>query len=192
MKLSKSFIIFVFVLSVSSTFSWTVVKTKGDLLKSLQFTMYCLSIKFNLIGPNLVMTLDHHEKNHQLLRETTITRILPYYNPHISALDDEYYGRSSLYMDKINQGELQHYVLYHSRSVVKDIRVGDRLRDAAERLVRKIVRQRLRMKGLGKTTLPIVDLRKLNPNERVDYKENVIDAIGHQKHLVFINEETKI
>jgi len=38
-------------------------KTKGDLLKSLQFTMYYLSIKFNLIGPTLVMTLNHHQEN---------------------------------------------------------------------------------------------------------------------------------
>ena len=61
------------------------------------------------------------------------------------------------------------------------------LKVAAERLGEKIVRQRLRMKGLGKTPLHIVDLRKLSLNARVSCKENVINAIGHQKHLVFIN-----
>ena len=69
---------------------------------------------------------------------------------------------------------------------------NENLKVAAERLGGKIVDQRFRMKKLGKTPLHIVDLRKLSSNERVDYKENVINAIGHQKHLVFINEETKI
>ena len=109
MKFSKSFTIFVFVLSVSSTFSWTMRKTKGDLLKSLQFSMYYLSIKFNLIGPNLVM---HHQENQQLLTSARVTRVLPSYNRHSSALDDPYYGRSKVYM-----GKMESYVSYRSESV---------------------------------------------------------------------------
>ena len=91
MKFSKSIVVFVFVLSVSSTFSWRMRKTKGDLLKSLQFTMYVLAIKLNLIGPTLVMTLNHHQENQQF---GIVSRVLPYYNLPISALDDPYYDFS--------------------------------------------------------------------------------------------------
>ena len=52
--------------------------------------------------------------------------------------------------------------------------------------------QRLRMQDLGKTPLHIVDLRKLSPNEKLDYKQNLINTIGHSKDLVFLREETKI
>ena len=68
---------------------------------------------------------------------------------------------------------------------------NDNLKVAAERMGGKIVKQRSRMQGLGKIPLHVVDLRKLSPNERVEYKENVINAIGHSKHLVFLNEGTK-
>ncbi len=66
------------------------------------------------------------------------------------------------------------------------------LKAAAERMGRKIVDQRLRMQDLGKTPLHIVDLRKLPPNEKIDYKQNVINTIGHSKDLRFLHEETKI
>jgi len=66
------------------------------------------------------------------------------------------------------------------------------LKAAAERMGGKIVAQRLRMQDLGKTPLHIVDLRKLSPNEKLDYKQNLINTIGHSKDLVFLREETKI
>jgi hypothetical protein len=44
----------------------------------------------------------------------------------------------------------------------------------------------------GKNPLHIVDLRKLNPSEKTNYKQNVINTIGNSKDLVFINEEVKI
>ena len=119
MKFSKSIVVFVFVLSVSSTFSWTMQKTKGDLLKSLQFTMYCLSIKFNLIGPNLVMALDQYQ--YQSSQE--ICRALPYYT---SGYSNDYYNSSKLYMAK-----MESYVSYRSESIVKEVRGGGRLEDAA-------------------------------------------------------------
>jgi hypothetical protein len=56
----------------------------------------------------------------------------------------------------------------------------------------KIVSQKLRMQDLGKTPLHIVDLRKLSPNEKLDYKQNLIKTIGHSKDLAFLREETKI
>ena len=66
------------------------------------------------------------------------------------------------------------------------------LKAAAERMGGKIVAQRLRIYDLGKTPLHIVDLRKLSPNEKLDYKQNLINTIGHSKDLVFLREETKI
>ena len=48
------------------------------------------------------------------------------------------------------------------------------------------------MQDLEKTPLHIVDLRKLSPNEKLDYKQNLIKTIRHSKDLVFLHEETKI
>ena len=69
---------------------------------------------------------------------------------------------------------------------------NDNLEFAATRMGEKIVEQRSHMKDLGKNPLHIVDLRKLSPNERLYYKENIVNAIGHSKDLVFMNEETKL
>jgi hypothetical protein len=66
------------------------------------------------------------------------------------------------------------------------------LDQAAKHLAEKILNQRLRIQGYGKNPLHIVNLIKLDPNERMDYKQNVINAIGSSKDLVFINEEVKI
>ena len=47
------------------------------------------------------------------------------------------------------------------------------------------------MKSYGKTPLHIVDLRKLNTSEKTYFKQNVIDAIGISKDLIFVNDEVK-
>ena len=65
------------------------------------------------------------------------------------------------------------------------------LKAAAERMGKKITQQRSRMKSYGKTPLHIVDLRKLNTSEKTYFKQNVIDAIGISKDLVFVNDEVK-
>ena len=65
------------------------------------------------------------------------------------------------------------------------------LKAAAERMGKKIIRQRSRMQGYGKRPLHIVDLRKLNISEKTSFKQNMIDAIGTSKDLVFVNEEAK-
>lgn len=58
---------------------------------------------------------------------------------------------------------------------------------AAQRVGRKIVKQRSRMKGLGKMPLHIINLRKLSPVQRMNYQQTIINTIGHSKHIVFIN-----
>lgn len=125
MRYSKSILIFLFVSSTTSAFYYALKRTNGNISKSIMFTMYFLSIKIGLIGPNLVMTLE----NQQLLTESRFTRVLPFYHPYISASNDEYCGRSILYMDKI--GQPVHSISYYSESVIKDIRAGGRLEDAA-------------------------------------------------------------
>lgn len=65
------------------------------------------------------------------------------------------------------------------------------LKAAAERMGKKITKQRSRMQSYGKTPLHIVDLRKLNTSEKTYFKQNVIDAIGISKDLVFVNDEVK-
>ena len=39
--------------------------------------------------------------------------------------------------------------------------------------------------------LHIVDLKKLNTSEKTFYKQNVINAIGIFKYIVFVNDEVK-
>ena len=70
-------------------------------------------------------------------------------------------------------------------------RGNEDLEAAAERMGKKIKQQRSRMQNYGKTPLHIVDLRKLNTSEKTDFKQNVIDAIGISKDLVFVNDEVK-
>ena len=76
------------------------------------FAMYFLAIKISLIAPNVPSKLDDHQPNPQL-----VNRVLPFYNRYVSVLDD--YHRSGLYIDKIEQPVPQHYVSYHSQSVIK-------------------------------------------------------------------------
>lgn len=66
------------------------------------------------------------------------------------------------------------------------------LNAAAEKMDGKIVAQRLRIQDLGKTPFHIVNLKKLRLNEKLDYKQNLINTIGHSKDLVFIRQEIKI
>ena len=70
-------------------------------------------------------------------------------------------------------------------------RGNEDLEATAERMGKKIEQQRSRMQNYGKTPLHIVDLRKLNTSEKTDFKQNVIDAIGISKDLVFVNDEVK-
>ena len=123
MKFSKSILIFLLVSSVSGAFFYALYRTNGDVFKSLQFALYFLAIKIGLIGPNLPPKLNQDQPTQQL-----VSRVA--YNPYVSVLDD--YRRSGLYMDKI---EHQHYVSYHSQSVIKELRAGSRVTDAAWLLI---------------------------------------------------------
>jgi hypothetical protein len=58
---------------------------------------------------------------------------VPVYNPYVSVLDD--YRPFGLYMDKIEQPVPRHYVSYHSQSVIKQLRAGSRLNEAAWLLI---------------------------------------------------------
>jgi hypothetical protein len=69
---------------------------------------------------------------------------------------------------------------------------NENLDQAAEHVADLIINQRVRFQRYGKNPLHIVNLIKLDPNERADYKQNVINTIGSSKDLVFINEEVKI
>ena len=132
MKYSKSILIFLFVSSTLSTFYYALKRTNGNLGKSLQFTMYYLSIKFNLIGPNLVMTLDQHYPNQQqLVAKTRVSRVLPFYHPYISASDEYYYRPSRLYMSQTEMGALVPQYP-HSASAITELRAGSRYDDVKQ------------------------------------------------------------
>jgi len=127
MKFSRSILIFLFVSSILGAFSYALYRTDGNVYKSILFTLYFLAIKISLIGPNVPLKLDHHQPNQQLVSR-------PVSNPYVSILDD--YHPSGLYMDKIQRPVPQHYVSYHSQSVINELRAGDsRVREAAWLLI---------------------------------------------------------
>ena len=120
MKPSKSIIIFVFVLSISSTFSWTMQKTKGDILKSLQFTVYFLGIKISLIGPIVIDRFEPPQLNPARVIES---QVLPCY----TASDDYYVRPPLVYMGETKMGILAQYA--YSASPIADLRAGSRSED---------------------------------------------------------------
>ena len=94
------------------------------------FTMYFLAIKIGLIGPNVPLELNQHQPNPKLVSRIQTGAV---YNPYVSVLYN--YRGSGLYMDKIEHPIPQHYVSYHSQSVIKELRAGSRLTEAAWLLV---------------------------------------------------------
>ncbi len=219
MKFSKSILIFLFVSSTLSAFYYALKRTDGNVYQSIMFTMYFLAIKIGLIAPNLPLKLDHHQPTQQLVSRVNKVE-LPGYHPYLSVYND--YRPSGLLMDSIERYSLVPQYSYSQDAInelragkskvdadfeiegpgpydVADVKIpinwgkrNEDLKAAAERMGGKIVAQRLRMQDLGKTPLHIVDLRKLSPNEKLDYKQNLINTIGHSKDLVFLREETKI
>ena len=121
MRYLKSILIFLFVSSTLSAFYYALNRTNGNLGKSIMFTMYYLSIKLNLIGPNLVMTLDQHYPNQQQL--VAKTRFLPFYHPYISSLDDYYYRPSRLYMIQTEMGAIVTQYSHSARAITQ-LRAG--------------------------------------------------------------------
>ena len=122
--MKKSILIFSLVSFTTSAFYYALKRSNGNLGQSIMFSMYCLSIKFNLIGSNLVMGLNQYYSNQQEL--VARTKVLPFYHPYIWSSNDEYYDRCKVSMSKIEP-----YVSYDFQSVVKKVRGGGRLEDAA-------------------------------------------------------------
>ena len=120
MKFSKSILIFLLASCTVSAFYYSLKRTNGDIGKSIMFTVYFLAIKVGLIGPNVGMLLDKDQVTQEVIR------VLPSYTSDYW----DYYDRGSrIYMDKIEEGV--DYVSYHSKSVIKDVRAGSRVSDAA-------------------------------------------------------------
>ncbi len=111
-------------------FCYALNRTNGNVYKSIMFTVYFLAIKIGLITTNVPSKLDQHQPSPQLVSRV---RTVPVYNPYVSVLDD--YRPFGLYMDKIEQPVPQHYVSYHSQSVIKQLRAGLRLNEAAWLLI---------------------------------------------------------
>lgn len=85
--------------------------------------VYFLAIKIGLIGPNVPLELNPDQPNSQLVSRIQTRAV---YNPYVSVLDN--YRPSGLYMDK---SVPQHYLSDHSQSVIKELRAGSRLTEAA-------------------------------------------------------------
>jgi hypothetical protein len=130
MKISRSILILLFISSIIVAFSYALNRTNGNVYKSIMFTVYFLAIKIGFIITNVISKLDQHQPSPQLVSKV---RTVPVYNPYVSVLDD--YRPFSLYMDKIEQPVPRHYVSYHSQSVIKQLRAGSRLNEAAWLLI---------------------------------------------------------
>jgi len=128
MRLSRSIVIFLFILSIIGAFYYGLNRTNGNLYKSIMFTMYFLAIKFDLTTMNVPSKLDQHQQSPQL-----VVRTLPVYNPYVSVLND--YRPFGLYIDKFEQSVPRHHVSYYSQSVIKELRAGSRLNEAAWLLI---------------------------------------------------------
>lgn len=129
MRYSKSILIFLFVLSTTNVFYWSLKRNKGNIGQSTIFAMYfflCLKIDPNAFLPKVKRRLDQDQSSQKIIR------VVPGSNLNYS---DSNYGRSKIYMTKI---EPEHYMtkiepgyFLHSKSVIKDVRAGGRLKDAA-------------------------------------------------------------
>ena len=122
MKFSKSILIFLFISSLSGAFIWAMLKTNGNLLKSLQFTFIVLAFKMGLIGTNNLLESNQSDSNRQLVNSVNKVEP-PRYNPYLSVYDD--YRPSGLYMGNIQRPVSQHDLSYHSQSVINELRAGD-------------------------------------------------------------------
>jgi hypothetical protein len=133
MKISRSILILLFVSSIIVAFSYALNRTNGNVLKSLQFALYFLAIKIGLIAPNILLELNQYQPNQELVSRVQL-QPPPIYNPYVSVLGD--YRPSGLYMDNIYRPVSQHYLSYHSQSVINELRAGDsRLTQAAWLLI---------------------------------------------------------
>ena len=87
MKFSKSILIFLFLASTVSIFYYALKRTDGNVGKSIMFTIYFLSIKIVLIGPNLPLKLDQDQPTQQLVSRVNKVE-LPGYHRYLSVYDD--------------------------------------------------------------------------------------------------------
>ena len=128
MRISRSILIFLFISSISSAFYYGLKNTDGNVLKSIQFTMYFLAIKLDLVSLNTYPKLNQPSEPQQIA-----LRHSPIYNPHVSALNDYNSRTLGLYMNKVSQIARPHHVLYRSRaeSTVRDLRSGSILSETA-------------------------------------------------------------
>jgi hypothetical protein len=126
MKFSKSILIFLFVSSVSGAFYYELKRTNGNVFISLQFALYFLAIKIGLIAPNLAPKLDQDQSIQQPICMVIKS---PVYHPYVSLYNE--YRPSGLLMDKIEHPVPRPYVSYYSESVIKELRAGSRLNEAA-------------------------------------------------------------
>ncbi len=121
MKFSKSILIFLFVSSILSAFSYALNRANENVYKSVLFTLYFLSIKIGLIGPNIPFELDYHQPNQQLVSRVNKVQHLAVYHPYVSLFDD-YHRPSGLYIDNVQRPVSQKY---HSESVINELRAGE-------------------------------------------------------------------
>jgi hypothetical protein len=55
---SRNIIVFLFLSSCCGAFFYALIRTDGNVLKSLQFALYFLAIKIGLIAPNVLLKLN--------------------------------------------------------------------------------------------------------------------------------------
>ena len=144
MKFPRSVLIYLFLMTILTAFNWAMIKTNGNILKSLQFTGVVIAFKMGLIRTENILESNQSNSNRQV--GSSLTQLeSPGYHPYLSLEND--YRPSGLFMDSIERSSVVSQYSY-SQNAIKNLRAGDRISEAAW-LVITILMLRLQEHGVG-------------------------------------------
>lgn len=121
MKLPKTMLIFLFVISSIGVFNYALKRTEGNIYHSTLFLLYFLGIKTGLIKLKVPVEFTSSQSNQE-----SVNRIVksPGYHPYVSYYNDYYdnYRPFQLYMNKIQDEVPKYDVSSHSYSTITQLR----------------------------------------------------------------------
>ena len=121
LKYSRSILIFLFISSTVTAFSYALYQTNGNVGNSIMFTMHYLLIKIGLIEPIILIS---YEPYHLDQPRVVVNRLLPCY----TAEDGCYARPSRLYMGETKIGPIAPQYSHHA-SQMTELRAGSRAED---------------------------------------------------------------
>lgn len=120
LRYSKSILLFLFVSSILSAFKYALDRTNRNVIRSIMFTMYYLSIKANLFGLALIDNDKLFDKSQLNQQHVVKTRVVIGYT-----CSDDFYARSPrVYMGENKVRTITTSQYPGSNSVVIELRAG--------------------------------------------------------------------